>query len=219
VDPVRPDERLPARASGSDAATKAQTPGTGRADSPPNPPAAGQGQGTQKNQTKEPAPKPSGAAAGEGAGAAKQDLDGTTKAKGAPPAAPAGESNDIRLEPAPGTDGSGTIRRDVGKPIYSTRALRSERRNVLIGRVESSAGEPLGEVPVSVTSRSNSQIRHDGLSNAFGGFAIRLTDGEWTVNVTMPSGRVYPVRSVTVSNGRVVDIQEGREVQSLIITY
>jgi hypothetical protein len=89
----------------------------------------------------------------------------------------------------------------------------------LIGRVESDAGEPLGEVPVTVTSRDNAAVRRDGMSNAFGNFAIRLADGEWTVNVRMPSGRVYPVRSVTVSNGRIMDNQEGREVRNLIISY
>jgi hypothetical protein len=122
--------------------------------------------------------------------------------------------------PAPGGDAAGTIRRDAGKAVYSTvRQLRPERRSILIGRVESSAGEPLGEVPVTVTSRANGAIHHDGLTNAFGGFAIRLADGDWTVNVRMPSGRVYPVRSVTVTNGRVMDNQEGREVHSLIISY
>ena len=50
-------------------------------------------------------------------------------------------------------------------------------------------------------------------------FAIRLDDGEWNVNVRMPSGRFYPVRSVTVSNGKVMDNQEGREVRNLIISY
>jgi hypothetical protein len=92
-------------------------------------------------------------------------------------------------------------------------------RNVLLGRVESDAGEPLGEVAVSVTNRENSAIRKDGMTNAFGNFAIRLTDGEWTVNVRVPSGRVYPVRSITVSNGKILDNQEGREVRNLIISY
>jgi len=219
VDPLRPDERTSTRTPGSDAASKAQTPATGRADTPPVPQAVEQGPNTLKNQTNQPAAKAAGAGAGGNTGAAKPDADATTKAKAATPTAPAGEQNDIDLRPAPGADSSGTIRRDVSKPVYSTRALRPERRNILIGRVESSAGEPQGEVPVTVTSRSNSSIHRDGLTNAFGGFAIRLTDGEWTVNVTMPSGRVYSVRSVTVSNGRVLDNQEGREVQSLIITY
>jgi hypothetical protein len=77
----------------------------------------------------------------------------------------------------------------------------------------------LGEVSVSVTSRDNSAVRKDGMTNAFGNFAIRLTDGEWTVNVRMPNGRAYPVRSITVSNGKIVDNQEGREVRNLIIYY
>jgi hypothetical protein len=218
VGPARADERGGARASGSDAATKGQGAAGGRADSPPTPPAAEQsGQAAPKNPASQPATK-SSAPSGTNA-AQKQDTDAAAKTKAAPPAAPAGEPNEIDLKPAPGFDGSGTIRRDSSKPIYSTRALRPERRNVLIGKVESSTGEPQGEVPVTVTSRSNSLIHHDGLTNAFGGFAIRLTDGEWTVNVTMPSGRVYPVRTVTVTNGRVVDNQEGRDVHSLIITY
>jgi hypothetical protein len=221
VDPLRQDERSTGRASGSDAATKAQAPAARRADSPPEAPAAPAGEKAQapKSQTNQAAPKANAGAREGAAGASKQDTDAATKAKAAAPTAPAGESNEIDLRPAPGVDGSGTIRREAGKPIYSTRALRPERQNILIGRVESAAGEPVSEVPVTVTNRSNSLIHHDGLSNAFGGFAIRLTDGEWTVNVTMPSGRVYPVRSVTVSNGRVVDNQEGREVHSLIITY
>ena len=41
-----------------------------------------------------------------------------------------------------------------------------------------------------------------GMTDAFGNFAIRLTDGEWTVNVRMPSGRFYQVRTVTVKNGK-----------------
>ncbi|MFI5460779.1 MAG: hypothetical protein ACHRXM_35660 [Isosphaerales bacterium] len=216
VDVPPRDEPAAPRKPTSDAA-KAQTPAAGRADSPPVVPAADQGQTTPKNQTNQPAPK---AVPGAGAnpGASKPDADAAAKAKAGAPAAPSGDPNE--LLPAPGADSSGTIRRDAGKAVYSsTRALRPERRNVLIGRVESSAGDPQGEVPVTVTSRSNNLIHHDGLTNAFGGFAIRLSDGEWTVNVRMPSGRLYPVRSVTVSNGRVLDNQEGREVYSLIISY
>jgi hypothetical protein len=49
-------------------------------------------------------------------------------------------------------------------------------------------------------------------------FAIKLTDGDWTVNVTMPKGSVYPVSQITVASGRSFDASEGREVPSLIIT-
>jgi hypothetical protein len=70
-----------------------------------------------------------------------------------------------------------------------------------------------------VTSRDNTALRRDGMTNAFGNFAIRLADGDWTVKVTMPSGRVYPVRSIRVAGGKIVDNQEGREVRNLIISY
>jgi hypothetical protein len=70
-----------------------------------------------------------------------------------------------------------------------------------------------------VARADNASIRRAGMTNAFGNFAIRLTDGEWTVNVRMPSGRYYAVRSVTVSDGKIVDNQEGREVRNLIISY
>jgi len=214
VDVPPRDEPTAPRSPASDAATKAQTPAAGRADSPPLPPAAE----TPKNQTSQPAPTAAPGAGANLGGASKPDADAAAKAKAAVPTAPGGDQNE--LVPAPGADSSGTIRRDAGKAVYSsTRALRPERRNVLIGRVESSAGDPQGEVPVTVTSRSNNLIHHDGLTNAFGGFAIRLSDGEWTVNVRMPSGRLYPVRSVTVTNGKVLDNQEGREVHSLIISY
>ena len=144
--------------------------------------------------------------------------DPASKSKTATPTAPSGDPNE--LMPALGrTIPTRRIRRDASKAVYGLRTLRPERRNVLFGRVENSSGGPLGEVPVSVTSRSNGAIHRDGMTNAFGGFAIRLYDGEWTVNVTMPSGRVYPVRNVTVSDGRVLDNKEGREVPTLIISY
>jgi hypothetical protein len=74
-------------------------------------------------------------------------------------------------------------------------------------------------VRVSVASRNELGLAHSGMSNAFGGFAIRLEDGDWTVRVTMPSGRVYPVRQISVRNGRVIDDQEAREIPNLIISY
>jgi len=206
------------RSLGSDAAS-AQNPAATRADTPPTPPNAGQDQAMPKNQQPTPPFRKPVEGAGDNSGTVRSTVEPAPKTKAAPPAAPGGEEK-VPLLPAPGADNSETtIRRDAGKPVYAVRTLRpDQRRNVLIGRVETSGGDPQG-VPVSVTSRSNNAIHHDGLTNAFGGFAIRLSDGEWTVNVTMPSGRVYPVRSITVSNGRVMDNQEGREVQNLIISY
>jgi len=209
VDPLLSRETTPPRTPA------APVPG----DNSPVVPTVEKGQATPKTESKQATPK-SGGGAGANPEASKTDADAAAKAKATPPSARSGEQNDTGLVPAPGTDPSGTIRRESGKAVYSTpRTLRPERRNVLIGRVESSAGDPQGEVAVTVTSRSNNLIHRDGLTNAFGGFAIRLADGEWTVSVTMPSGRVYPVRSVTVSNGKILDNQEGREVRSLIISY
>jgi hypothetical protein len=148
-------------------------------------------------------------------GTAKPAADPAAKTTAAPPAAPSGEESGVELAPAP--DGTGTLRRESLRPSYAARS-GSSRSNVLVGRVESEAGEPRGEVPVSVSSRANSSIHHDGLTNAFGGFAIRLTDGEWIVKVTMPSGRVYAVRQITVAGGKITD--ERREVvHDLIISY
>ena len=55
------------------------------------------------------------------------------------------------------------------------------------------------------------------LSDAFGRFAVKVPDGDWVVNVTMPSGRVYPVSEITVSNGLITDTI-GRDIPSLVIT-
>jgi hypothetical protein len=96
---------------------------------------------------------------------------------------------------------------------------RVDRRNILFGTVETDNGEPRGEVPVSVTNRNNSQLQHNGVSNAFGGFAIPVPDGQWTVQVTMPSGSVQTVRQISVTNGKVMDNLENREVYNLIISY
>jgi hypothetical protein len=55
------------------------------------------------------------------------------------------------------------------------------------------------------------------LSDAFGRFAVKVPDGDWTVKVTMPSGRVYPVSEITVSRGAITD-EVGRDIPSLTIT-
>ncbi len=72
---------------------------------------------------------------------------------------------------------------------------------------------------MAVASRTGRRLSRFGISDAFGGFAIGLEDGDWSVEVTMPSGRVYSVRQISVANGRVIDDQERREIPNLIITY
>ena len=193
-------ERSTARGN---AATNAQTKdNTNRADSPPKPPAAGAVDdagtaGAQKN-----APAKTG-----GAPAAK---------KAAPPAAPADDSNPNDLAPAPGDDG--VLRRDSLRPTYS-RMRSADRRNILFGTVETEDGRPQTEVPVTVVNRTSTSNRHTGVTDAFGTFAIRVPDGQWTVRVTMPSGTMQTVRNITVTGGRIMDNLELREVQNLIISF
>jgi hypothetical protein len=183
------------------------------ADSPPKAPVA-----QREKSTAAPA-KPAAGGTGIGTENPKAGTAAPVNTKPAAPTAPSGDPVEPDLKPAP-VDNTATSRRDTLRPIYPiTRTLRPELRNVLVGRVESDSGEPQGEVSVSVTRADNSSIRRAGMTNAFGTFAIRLTDGEWNVNVRMPSGRFYAVRSVTVSNGKIVDNQEGREVRNLIISY
>jgi hypothetical protein len=182
-----------------------------RADSPPTPPPASREQNTAAPIQSAPAsPAPGTQTPAKAAPA---------NAKPTAPAAPGADPVEPDLKPAP-IDNNGSSRRETLRPVYSTtRTLRPELRNVLIGRVESDSGEPLGEVSIAVEKADNRAIRRTGVTNAFGSFAIRLTDGEWNVNVRMPSGRFYTVRTVTVNNGAIRDNAEQREVRNLIISY
>ncbi len=112
----------------------------------------------------------------------------------------------------------GEVRRDSLRPPFSARTIRPEFRNILFGIVQSSASGLREEgVRVSVIDPYDQERGKDTMTDAFGKFAIRLTDGDWTVNVTMPSGRVYPVSQIRVNNGQITDT-EGRRVPSLEIT-
>jgi hypothetical protein len=102
---------------------------------------------------------------------------------------------------------------------YVTPASPSTRRNVLAGRVETDAGDPREGVRVVISNRNQPGLERTGMSDAFGEFAVRLEDGDWTVRVIMPSGRIYPLRQVNARNGHVVDDSERREIPNLIITY
>jgi hypothetical protein len=100
---------------------------------------------------------------------------------------------------------------------YGAQPGRPDRRNILRGTVLSSAaGEPEEGVRISVTSLSGSSGKAT-LTNAFGEFAVKVADGDWKVNVTMPSGKVYAVSQIRVANGQITD-SGGRRVPSLEIT-
>jgi hypothetical protein len=212
VDAPLPGENTKARSTvRSEGANKAAD----RADTPPTAPAAAppDDDATTKAAEKAAAAK----AAQKNAPAQKSGGPETPKTKAATPKAPDGESDQIEdLRSAP--SGSQEVRRDSMKAIYP-RMRTVSRRNVLFGSVETDNGQPRGEVPVSVVNRGNSAVRRNGVSDAFGNFAIRVPDGQWSVRVTMPSGNMQTIRDITVTNGRVVDNYENREVYNLIISY
>jgi hypothetical protein len=152
-------------------------------------------------------------AAGDAEKAANKNATGAGGTPATKKAKPADEEP-IDLQAAPKDE----IRRDSNRPTYE-RLRTVDRRNILFGTVESEDRSPRGEVPVTVVNRRDNSIRRNGVSDAFGTFAIRVPDGDWTVRVTMPSGSTQAVRHITVRGGRVIDNLESREVQNLIISF
>lgn len=109
----------------------------------------------------------------------------------------------------------GTTRESL-KPSYEL--SRRPALSLLKGRVRSSAtSEPEDGVRVTLSSRTHAFEDRTAYSNEAGRFALNVPDGDWTVNVTMPSGRVYPVYRITVSGGAIVD-DKGRDIPALVIT-
>jgi len=229
--PELPPREAPTRADTSN-------PPPGRVDSPPNPPvpirqqstAPRSGSATQSKTAAPAAGSPGGSGPGTGgAGTAPPKAANPQNAPTSPassgavdlPMAPAGGDD---LQPAPAGDetsgsGSGGQRREVQKPVLpSPRGLRSQYRNVLFGRVKArDTAEPEEGVRVTISSRMNAYEDRVTLTDAFGRFAVKVPDGDWTVKVTMPSGRAYSVSQITVSNGLISD-DIGRDIPSLVIT-
>lgn len=129
-----------------------------------------------------------------------------------PPTAPGGvDANGLQDigEPPP-------IRREVQRPAYYDRQpTRTRYPNILIGTVLTLDREPEEGVRISVRNADGAAKTTE--TNAFGRFAVRLADGDWSVEVTMPSGRVYEVSRLRVTDGVVTD-RLGRRVPSLEIT-
>lgn len=221
--PELPPREAPAR-SDSSSVTE------GRSDSPPNPPVPARVQstaprpGASSDQT-----KPASPAAGSPGGSAQPKAANPKTSPTSPvpsggvelPTAPAGGDD---LQSAPAGDettgaGPGGQRRVVQKPVLPTsRDVRSQYRNVLFGRVKTrDTNEPEEGVRVTISNRTNAYADRVALTDAFGRFAVKVPDGDWTVNVTMPSGRAYSVSQITVSNGLISD-DIGRDIPSLVIT-
>ena len=134
------------------------------------------------------------------------------------PVAPT-ESEELQPAPDPTAPRTSGQRRDSQRPVLTApRFIRPELRNVLFGRVEArDTSEPEEGVRVPISNRQNTSEGREALTDAFGRFAMRVPDGDWTVSVTMPSGRVYSVSQIIVSNGQITD-EIGRDVPSLVIT-
>jgi Carboxypeptidase regulatory-like domain len=211
-------------------------PASGRDTSPPAPPAARPPSGTGTTPSGV-TPQPGAAQPAAGTGSAGQTGApaapspsavtkpsptggnvgvGNTGAGSSPGAVAPAPATDSGLGAPPPLDSSGDVqRRSSMRP--STYAMRPEFRNVLMGTVlSSSAGEPEEGVRVSVRNAGTGAGKST-TTNAFGRFAVRLADGDWAVEVAMPSGRVYEVSRLHVSDGLITD-SLGRRVPTLDIT-
>ncbi len=231
-----PSERDPAAVSGTsanvgaagNAATNKQDGSTTNDNSPTPPPVPRPTGDAEKAETKKAAPV-TNANGAQGAATVKQAQPGqvgaaTTKAQPNPnaanPGTPAGPPTAPGDMEIPSLDGGppGEARRQSLRPVFPVRPLRADTRNVLTGFVQSrSAGQLEEGVRISVTNAYDQGLDKSTVTDAFGRFSVRLAEGEWTVNVTMPSGRVYSVSQIRVSNGQITD-SLGRRIPSLEIT-
>ena len=108
------------------------------------------------------------------------------------------------------------MRRESRKPVDLSAPRAS--RNILEGKVVSGeGGQPEENVRVTVSNRAGAFVDRTVTTDAYGRYAIRVPDGDWTVKVTMPSGRVYDVYQLTVSGDQITD-DRGEAVASLTIT-
>lgn len=134
-----------------------------------------------------------------------------------PPRAPVDESPALPLPEDPAA-----TKRESQKPVFdATRApyRRSGRSlNVLEGKVLSiDTGRPEEGVRLTLSSKNLTVADKEAVTDAFGHYAVRLPDGDWTVKVTSASGKLFPVSTLVVSGGQIQD-DLGRDIPSLTIT-
>ena len=111
-------------------------------------------------------------------------------------------------------------RRDAYKPVVTPLDARPRLgRNILQGKVVSADTRRDEEgVEVVVTDKTGQYIDRTTRTDAFGKFAITLPEGDWTIKLTMPSGRRLTVGrgEIKVAAGRIVDMY-GRDLTNLVI--
>jgi hypothetical protein len=171
------------------------------------------GANTQGGQATRTAPATGGA---QGGNAGQTGNAGQPASPGDNPAPVVPSGPDPGAPPDLGTVGE--IRRNsLRPPNYAATAVRPEYRNILVGTVLSAADRGREEGVRVIVKNADSGGTKSTFTDAFGKFAVRVADGDWTVNVTMPSGRVYEVSQIRVSNGEITD-SLGRRVPALEIT-
>ncbi len=126
---------------------------------------------------------------------------------------PLQELNKLNLPALPADDTSS--QRTAQKPVLP--GAPKAFANVLTGTVTSRATGVREEgVRVTLSHRLHAFEDRNYQTDAFGRFVARVPDGDWDLLVTMPSGNVRRARTLTMSNGQIVD-DLGREVPSLVI--
>jgi hypothetical protein len=113
-----------------------------------------------------------------------------------------------------------TIRHQARKPVtpFSNPPTPRSTESILAGKVVAhETGSAEEGVRITISNRLQTFPERVEKTDALGRFAVRLPDGDWSVKVTMPSGRTYAVSNITVSNGKLTD-DLGRDIPSLTIT-
>jgi hypothetical protein len=136
----------------------------------------------------------------------------------APIPSPAGPGNPLEF---PNVSGDEAVRRSANKPVIpSLDAPRRLAQSILRGRVVSADTRmPETGVEVILIDRLGRFANRTTRTDATGRFALALPEGDWSILLTMPSGRALAVEQgvVTASAGKVSD-RWGRELTNLVLS-
>jgi hypothetical protein len=166
-----------------------------------------------------PATPLSSAPAPSGGGAAAKNAQASPAEKSKPPVAP-GAEEPFELPPPAPLPGE-TSRRDSQRPVLPAvpylRSASKRNLNVLEGKViANQTGQPERGVTLTFANQLRTFADRVVVTDASGLYKVRLPDGDWTVNVAMPSGSSYSVSQLVVSRGQITD-DAGRDIPTLII--
>lgn len=86
---------------------------------------------------------------------------------------------------------------------------------ILSGQVLDTKGRPIERVKLTVRSKTAKFEDQEGVTNAFGQFAISLPEGDWEVVMPMDGGKVV-TKAITVSGGEITTDSGRVRVPSLV---